>query len=197
MQVRELGMKVFRQHPALVGQALAGAGSLPALACLPAGSCGVCLVQGLVIALVRGYSGPVHECPQRGLACGGSVLTLPTALSQPSSLLLTENHWRLQAQERGAIRAAEPQVDQVAAEVVLPMLLWEGLPRPQPGLPVRGGCQPGGPETGTQYCSPHKGEGTAAGISSWGGFCELLRSSACILSCGTADLGDVGLRALY
>lgn len=126
----------------------------------------------------------------------GSVPTLPTALSQPSSFPLTENHWCLQAQERGAVRAAEPQVDQVAAEVVLPVLLWERLPRPQPGLLVGGGCQPGGPKTGTQHCSPHEGEGTAAGISSRGGFHVLLPSSACTLSCGTADLGDVLLRAL-
>lgn len=90
---------------------------------------------------------------------GENVLILPTVLSQLSSLLLTENHWCLQAQERGALWAAEPQMDQVAAEVVLPVLLWERLPRPQPGLLVGGGCQPGGPETGTQHCSPHKGEG--------------------------------------
>lgn len=133
---------------------------------------------------------------QAGSGGGGAVPTLPTALSQLSSFPLTENHWCLQAQERGAIWAAEPQVDQVAAEVVLPVLLWERLPRPQPGLLVGGRRQPGGPETGTQHCSPHEGEGTAAGISSQGSFHVLLHSSACALSCGTANLGDVVLRPL-
>lgn len=47
-----------------------------------------------------------------------------------------EDHRRVQAKERGTVRSAEPQVDQVAAEAVLSLLLRPRLPRPQPGLPV-------------------------------------------------------------
>jgi len=187
--VRELCRKVFWQHPALMGRGT-GWGRVPPSPHLPAhlpGAAGSDCSQRLVISPVRHCSGPVPECPHCGLA-RGSIPALPTALSQPSSLLLAEDHWRLQAQERGAVRAAEPQVDQVVAEVVLPVLLRERLPRPQPGLSVRGGRQPGGPETGTQHCSSHEGEGAAAAFSSGGCFLVLLHSSACRVALLTSEM---------
>lgn len=56
----------------------------------------------------------------------------------PMCVCCAEDHRRVQAEERGAVRSAEPQVDQVAAEAVLSLLLRPRLSRPQPGLPVRG-----------------------------------------------------------
>ena len=46
----------------------------------------------------------------------------------------------------------------MAAKAVLPLLLWPRLPCPQPGLPLRGRGQLGGPKAGTQHRTPHKGQ---------------------------------------
>ena len=51
-------------------------------------------------------------------------------------LMFAEDNWRLQAEERRALRPVEPQVDQMAPEVVLSVLLWPRLSGPQPGLPL-------------------------------------------------------------
>ena len=74
-----------------------------------------------------------------------------------TTLLFTEDDRRLQAKGRGAVRPPEPEVVQVDARRVLPVLLRSRLPRPQPGLPVGGGRQPRRPQTPAQRCAQDKG----------------------------------------
>lgn len=69
----------------------------------------------------------------------------------------TEDHRRLQTKERGAVRPAEPQMDQMVAEALLSVLFRPGLSGPEPGLLVRGRRQFGGPETRAQHSAAHQG----------------------------------------
>lgn len=59
---------------------------------------------------------------------------------------LPEKDRRVQTKGRGAIWPLEPQVDQVDAQTVLPLLFWTILPGPEPGIPVRGGGLIRGPK---------------------------------------------------
>ena len=68
-----------------------------------------------------------------------------------------ESHRRVQAEGRGAVRPAEPQVDQVDAQAVLPVLLRPLVPGAEPGLPVRGRRQPGRPEAGSERGAEDQG----------------------------------------
>lgn len=73
----------------------------------------------------------------------------------------TEDHRSLQTKERGTVWAAEPKVDQMAAEALLSLLFRPGLSGSEPGLPVRGRSQFSGPKTRTQYCATHQGMTTS------------------------------------
>lgn len=71
-QVHELSMKVFRQHPALVGwDPWQGRGPSQCLPPSLPGASGSAWFRGLDIAPVRDCSGPVPECPHHRLALGG------------------------------------------------------------------------------------------------------------------------------
>jgi hypothetical protein len=44
-------------------------------------------------------------------------------------------------------------MDQVDAQAMLPLLLWEVVPDPQPGVPLRGGRQPRRLQNRPQDCA--------------------------------------------
>ena len=63
--------------------------------------------------------------------------TNPTAFSklEISYVFRAENNRRVQTEERRAVRTVEPEMDEVAAQDLLSVLLRQGLPHTQPGVP--------------------------------------------------------------
>ena len=53
-----------------------------------------------------------------------------------------EGNWRVQTERRGAVWSLEPEMDEIYAEVLLPLLFRSRVSDPEPGLSVRGRGQP-------------------------------------------------------
>lgn len=76
-----------------------------------------------------------------------------------------ENYWRIQTKGRGTLWKAEPEMDQVDAQVVLSMLFWEKLSCAKSRILIRGGSKPSGPKTAAKYSTQYKSKECAAKYS--------------------------------